>query len=224
VRASLSGFVAAVSLALFVALAIAVETGWVQALDVRLMLAIGANRPPWATHVLQVVSVIGSGAVEIPLGLFLSFHLARIRRRGESVGYASAVLSGWAASALTKVLFQRARPHVIPRLMRGAGWYSFPSGHATLAPLVFGLGALIWASPWSLRVRSALLGAAAALSTVIAYSRVYLGMHWPSDAAGGLLLGTAWAAMWVWWWEHSKRVNRRKVAPEHAGADETAAP
>ena len=147
------------------------------------------------------MSVIGSGALEIPLGLLLSFRLSRVRRRRESVGYASAVLSGWAVSAIAKVLFRRARPRVIPRLMRGAGWYSFPSGHATLAPLVFGLGALIWASPWPARTRAALLAAAALLSILIAYSRVYLGAHWPSDAIGGLLLGTAWAAGWVWWWE-----------------------
>lgn len=203
---------AVISLVLFVALAIAVQAGWTEALDVRLMLAIGTNRPAWATRLLQAASVIGSGAVEIPLGLFLSFQLARIRRRGESAGYASAVLSGWAVSALAKLLFRRTRPRVIPRLMRGAGWHSFPSGHATLAPLVFGLGALIWASPWSTRTRVALLAAAATLSILVAYSRVYLGMHWPSDAAGGLLLGTAWAAMWVWWWERTRILDRRSSA------------
>jgi undecaprenyl-diphosphatase len=179
-------------------------------MDVRLMLAIGAHRPPHLTRLMQTLSVVGSGAVEIPLGLFLSFQLARIRRRKESVGYASAVLSGWAVSAVAKLVFQRARPRVIPRLMRGAGWYSFPSGHAMLAPLVFGLGALIWASPWPARTRGLLLAAAAALSVLIAYSRVYLGSHWPSDALGGLLLGTGWAALWVWRWEQAARRDERR--------------
>jgi undecaprenyl-diphosphatase len=178
-------------------------------LDVRLMLAIGAHRPPHLTTLMQALSVIGSGAVEIPLGLFLSYQLARIRRRKESVGYASAVLTGWAVSAVAKLVFRRARPRVIPRLMRGAGWYSFPSGHATLAPLVFGLGALIWASPWPARTRGLLLASAAALSVMVAYSRVYLGAHWPSDALGGLLLGTAWAAGWVWRWEKRTEKTER---------------
>ena len=191
------------ALALFAALAVAVQLGWAEPVDTRVMLAIAAHRPPGVTQCMRIVSVIGAGWVEIPLGLLLSWSLARVRRRKESAGYAAAVLSGWAVSAIAKVLFRRARPRVIPRLMRGAGWYSFPSGHATLAPLVFGLGALIWASPWPLRARAALLAAAAALSILIACSRVYLGAHWPSDALGGLLLGTGWAALWVWRWERA---------------------
>ena len=188
---------------LFAVLAVAVQLGWAQALDVRLMLDIGRHRPAWATPIMRTASVIGAGAVEIPVGLLLSLRLAMIRRRSEAAGYASAVLSGWALYGLAKYAFQRARPRLIPRLMRGGGWYSFPSGHSTLAPLVFGLGALIWAAPWPRRRRIALLLAAAAVSLLIAFSRVYLGLHWPSDAVGGLLLGTGWAGMWVWGWERA---------------------
>jgi undecaprenyl-diphosphatase len=195
---------------LFAALALAVQLGWTQSLDVRLMLEIGRARPAWATPIMRAASVMGSGAVEIPLGLLLSLRLAMIRRRLEAAGYASAVLSGWALYGLAKFAFRRARPRVIPRLMRGAGWYSFPSGHSTLAPLVFGLGALIWSAPWSRGRRVALLIAAAAVSLLIAFSRVYLGLHWPSDVVGGLLLGTGWAAMWVWWWERAGRREGRK--------------
>ncbi len=208
----MAGIVAWVALLLFAALAMSDQVGWTQALDVRLMLAVGESRPLWATRILRVVSVAGSGAVEIPLGLLLSFRLASIRRRRESAGYAVAVLSGWALYAVAKLTFRRERPHVIPRLMSGAGWYSFPSGHASLAPLVFGLGALIWAAPWPRRDRAALLAAAAALSALIAFSRMYLGMHWATDAVGGLLLGTGWAAAWVWWWE-----RRRSTASAEGG-------
>ncbi|MDQ3137195.1 MAG: phosphatase PAP2 family protein [Gemmatimonadota bacterium] len=200
-------------LLLFAALSVSVCLEWSHALDVRLMLAIGEARPLWATRIMRVASVAGSGAVEIPLGLLISLQLARIRRRRESLGYASAVLSGWALYAVAKLVFQRARPHVIPRLMRGAGWYAFPSGHATLAPLVFGLGALIWAAPWPRRTRAALLAAAAALSVLIAYSRVYLGMHWPSDALGGLLLGTGWAGLWVWSWKREAGAANQATPP-----------
>jgi undecaprenyl-diphosphatase len=154
---------------------------------------------------MRVASVIGSGSVEIPLALLFSLRLAMTHRRPEAAGYTGATLSGWALYGLLKFLFQRARPRVIPRLMRGGGWYAFPSGHASLAPLVFGLGALIWAAPWPRATRLWLLGAASVLSILIAFSRVYLGLHWPSDALGGLLLGTGWAALWVWWWERARQ-------------------
>ena len=202
-------------LVLFAALAVAVQMGWTQALDVRLMLALAPHRPTWSTHIMRAASVLGSGNVEIPLSLLFSLRLAMIRRRSEAAGYASAALSGWALYGLLKFLFQRARPHVIPRLMRGGGWYAFPSGHATLAPLVFGLGALIWSAPWTRATRLALVGAAALLSLLIAFSRVYIGVHWPSDVIGGLLVGTGWAALWVGWWE---RAGQREAPTPSRGA------
>ncbi len=204
-RATRAAALALVCLILFAALAVAVQVGWTQALDTRLMLALGRHRPNWSTQVMRAASFLGSGGVEIPLSLLISLRLAMIRRRSEAVGYASATLSGWALYGLLKYLFHRARPHVILRLMRGGGWYSFPSGHATLTPLVFGLGALIWAAPWPRTTRLALVGAAVLLSLLVAFSRMYLGMHWPSDVIGGLLVGTGWAALWVWWWERAGR-------------------
>jgi undecaprenyl-diphosphatase len=183
--------------------AVAVQSGWTRELDIRVMLAVARERPPWATTIMQAASIIGSGVLEIPLALGVSFRLAMIRRRSEAAGYAAATLSGWALYGGVKFAFRRPRPHVIPRLMSGAGWYSFPSGHSTLAPLVFGLGALIWSAPWPRRARLALLAAAALISLLIGFSRVYLGVHWPTDVAGGLLLGTGWAALWVCWWERA---------------------
>jgi undecaprenyl-diphosphatase len=203
-RATRAAVLALVCFVLFAALAVAVQMGWSQALDLRLMLALAPHRPTWSTHIMRTASFLGSGSVEIPLGLLFSLRLATIRRRPEAAGYASATLSGWALYGLFKFLFQRARPHVIPRLMSGSGgWYAFPSGHASLAPLVFGLGALIWSAPWPRVWRLAMVCAAALLSLLIAFSRVYIGVHWPTDAIGGLLMGTGWAALWVWWWERS---------------------
>jgi undecaprenyl-diphosphatase len=189
-----------VCVALFALLAVAVEAGWTQALDVRLMVAAGRERSDWATTLMRAVSAVGAGKVEIPLALLLSLRLSMIRRRSEAAGYAAATLSGWALYGVAKWSFHRPRPRIIPRLS-DAGWFSFPSGHATMAPLVFGLGLLIWSSPRPRGTRLAMLALAGAASVLIACSRVYLGVHWPSDVVGGLLAGTGWGAMWVWWWE-----------------------
>jgi undecaprenyl-diphosphatase len=189
---------------LFALLAAGVEAGWTRALDQRLMVAAGELRSKDLTAIMLSLSALGAGEIEIPLALLLSLRLSMIRRRSEAAGYAAATLSGWALYGVAKWMFRRPRPSVIQRLS-GSGWFSFPSGHATMAPLVFGLGVLIWSAPWPRATRAALLVAAALLSLVIAFSRVYLGVHWPTDVVGGLLLGSGWAAMWVWWWERAAR-------------------
>ena len=45
-----------------------------------------------------------------------------------------------------------------------------------------------------------MIGGAVLLALLIAFSRVYLGVHYPSDVVGGFLLGTGWSAFWLWWW------------------------
>jgi undecaprenyl-diphosphatase len=176
--------------------------GW----DQQVMLSLARDRRPWLTWWMTVASAAGSGAVEAPLVLLLLYGLVSRQRIAEARGYGSAVLSGWALYALAKLVVHRSRPHVISHLVHGAGWYSYPSGHSMLAPLVFWLGAILWAVPWRRSARWAILVAAILLSAAIGLSRAYLGVHYPTDAIGGLLLGTGWSALWLYWWE------RREVA------------
>jgi undecaprenyl-diphosphatase len=183
-------------------------TGRMDEWDTRVMLPFAAERRPWLTWMMKVLSVAGSGAIEIPLALLLLFGLAVRGRKAEARWYAAAVLSGWALYALAKIAVHRPRPHVITRLMHGAGWYSYPSGHSMLAPLVFGLGIIAWAAPWpSPLLRRGALALAALLAIGVGISRVYVGAHYPSDVIGGLLLGTAWAAFWLVWWERRRKTN-----------------
>ena len=190
--------VGAVLLAIFAWMAMAVRTGALDQRDRDLMLALVAWRTPALTASMRALSWIGSGAFEIPFGLLIFAMSRRAGRRRAAAFYGWVVLSGWALNLLTKELIARARPHVIPRLGGGGGWYSFPSGHAMLAPLVFGLAAVVAAGHCRTRAaRVSLLGGAILLSLAIAFSRVYLGVHYPSDVVAALVAGTGWAAFWL---------------------------
>ena len=168
--------------------------------DTQLMLALAQERRPWLTALMKILSVAGSGLVEFPVAILVLIGLAIRRRKSWAWWYTGAVLSGWALYAVAKIAVHRPRPHVISRLMHGAGWFSYPSGHSMLAPLVFGLGIIAWAAPWpSPLLRRSALALAALLAIGVGVSRVYLGVHYPTDVLGGLLLGTAWSGLWLLW-------------------------
>jgi undecaprenyl-diphosphatase len=189
-------------LVLFFGLTVAVLAGVADTWDRPLMLALAAGREPWLTWWMKFLSIAGSGLIEIPLALLLVLGLVLRKRKVEAWWYAAAALSGWALSGLAKLAVQRPRPHIIPRLMHGGGWFSYPSGHSMLAPIIFGLGIIVWAAPWpSPALRRAALALAALFALGIGFSRVYLGVHYPSDVLGGLLLGIAWSALALLWWE-----------------------
>jgi membrane-associated phospholipid phosphatase len=200
---------AIVCLVLFFGLTAAVVAGVADTWDRTLMLAVAARREPWLTWWMKLLSVAGSGLIEIPLALMLILGLVLRKRKVEAWWYAAAALSGWALSGLAKLAVHRPRPHVIPRLMHGAGWFSYPSGHSMLAPIIFGLSIIVWAAPWpSPALRRAALALAALFALSIGFSRVYLGVHYPSDVVGGLLLGTAWSALALLWWERVREATR----------------
>src|SRR5207253_1546946 len=93
----------------------------------------------------------------------------------------------------TKDLIERARPQVVPRLVVVAG-YSYPSGHSLAsAAMYLTIGILTARHLRSLRDRLILIGTTALLVVMIALSRVYLGVHYPSDVASGVCLGASWA-------------------------------
>jgi undecaprenyl-diphosphatase len=162
------------------------------------MLDLASERAPWLTWWMKLLSVAGSGLIEIPLALLLFLGLVLRKRKPEAWWYTTAALSGWALYALAKLAVHRPRPHVVSRLMHGGGWYSYPSGHSMLAPIVFGLGIIVWAAPWpSAALRRSALMLAALIAIGIGFSRVYVGVHYPSDVVGGLLLGTAWSGFWL---------------------------
>ena len=168
--------------------------------------------PDWLNTAAVDVTSLGSTTVLgiiviLVAGLFLSF-----RRWREAAALLLASGGGLVITDLLKDWFQRDRPpqalHVVQAINA-----SFPSGHATLSATVFlTLGALIAHFAERRRVRVYALAAAVILSAMVGCSRVYLGVHWPTDVLGGWCLGSAWAL--IWWgaaivWE---RITHRRLS------------
>ena len=121
------------------------------------------------------------------------------RRRRQAVVFAASVIIAELLSAGLKHWAGRTRPDLVPHLDLVYS-NSFPSGHSMMSPVVYLTLAGVLAAGERLRAEKALIiGGAALLAAVIGVSRVYLGVHWPTDVLGGWILGLviALAATWA---------------------------
>jgi len=122
----------------------------------------------------------------------IALALLVLRRRNASIVAIVVPLAAFASDAALKLLFHRPRPP--GALIPLPPSYSFPSGHAMVAAATYlTLGLLLSDRLVSPRAKTLCVALAALIAIAIAGSRVYLGVHYPSDVVGGLVLGAAWA-------------------------------
>jgi undecaprenyl-diphosphatase len=113
--------------------------------------------------------------------------------RREATLLALTIALGWLVNTVLKGLIGRARPEIVPHLT-AAGGDSFPSGHSFNSAVVFIAVALAFATLSARQsVRLTIIGSAVAFSLAVAWSRVWLGVHFPSDVIAGWLGGAGWA-------------------------------
>jgi len=129
--------------------------------------------------------------IAVMVGAIIALLFLKLRR--EAFLLALTAISGNIAATQMKLLFARARPETVPHLTQAEGM-SFPSGHSFHSALIYIAIALAFAT-MSARgsVRVTIIGLALAVSLLIAASRVWLGVHYPSDVAAGWLAGAGWA-------------------------------
>lgn len=119
---------------------------------------------------------------------------------------AIAITGGIALSTFLKQGYDRPRPDLVPHgvIVTSA---SFPSGHAMMSAIVYlTLGVLLARTQPSLPLRIYLIALSVVITVLVGVSRVYLGVHWPTDVLAGWTLGAAWALMF---WLIAVKVDRR---------------
>lgn len=154
---------------------------------------LGPRGPELIFESVRDVTALGGVFLRNLFAIAAVVALLFLKLRREAVLYALTVASGWIANTAMKSLVGRERPQIVPHLTE-AGGESFPSGHSFSAAVVY-IGMAIAFAALSKRhsVRYTVIGFAMVLSAMVAWSRVMLGVHFPSDVAAGWLGGAGWA-------------------------------
>ncbi|MBN9621556.1 MAG: phosphatase PAP2 family protein [Actinobacteria bacterium] len=169
-------------------------TNYLTTADLEAVTEVAAGRSAGLTALSHVLSFLGSGYWVTPVTVILCLALFRIGRRLDSVAMALSVIGASALSSADKLLVGRPRPPV--EHLETVTTSSFPSGHSTSAGALYVALLLVFLRGRPRRPAAVAAGIAATLMMVgVALSRVYLGVHYPSDVIAGLLLGSGWSLL-----------------------------
>lgn len=169
---------------------------------------------PMLTAVMKFFTFIGSTSSIVVLSLLVLFFLYKVlKHRSELILFIAVLLGSNILFLSLKLLFHRARPD-FHRLIE-VGGYSFPSGHATNAFALYGLLAfLLWRHipvKWG---RTILILISITMIIAIGLSRIYLGVHYPTDVISGYLAGGFWLAIAIWFYQRyqEKRQTQKTIS------------
>ncbi|MBI4952339.1 MAG: phosphatase PAP2 family protein [Myxococcales bacterium] len=198
----LSVCVLAGGLLVFVVVAGEVSDGSTRSLDQTLLLAFRNPDDPsdpigprWVEEIARDLTALGGVALLTLLSVAVVAHLV-LQKKARAGGFvAVSVLGALALSTVLKSSFDRPRPDLVPHLSHVAS-ASFPSGHSMLSAAVYlTLGALLARFQDNLVQRAHVLAWAVLLTLLVGTSRVYVGVHWPTDVLAGWAAGAAWASL-----------------------------
>lgn len=211
----LAGIVVAGGLWGFVEMAEVARDATAHAFDTDIMLFFReAGRPDqpigplWLQEAVRDITGLGSTIVLIMVTAAAIFYLVLIGRWRQALLVLVAVGGGQVLSSLLKLGIDRPRPDLVPHLVE-VHTLSFPSGHAMMAAITYlTLGSMLASIAPGRSTRIYVLCLAVLITFLVGVSRVYLGVHWPSDVLAGWCAGFAWAMVC---WLIARQVLRRKV-------------
>ncbi|MBX6395022.1 MAG: phosphatase PAP2 family protein [Alicyclobacillaceae bacterium] len=180
----------------FVCLGIAVGAGMTETFDQQILEWFGDRQSERVTQLMKMFTAFGSWVAVLAAFLLVSVWIySRSSWHREFPFLVWSVAGASLLNVLLKWGFQRPRPWY--GLVTADG-YSFPSGHAMEAFVLYGtLGILLWSYVQSPAVKMVLILVLAAVVIAVGISRVYLGVHYPTDVLGGYMAGAAWLSFCV---------------------------
>ena len=151
--------------------------------------------PQWLEVVVRDITALGGLVILGLLTIAACGYLWLTQRHKLALFVAVSIPAGSLLNTLLKEYFTRPRPDIVPH-GTGAALSSFPSGHAMMSAIVFlTLGALLSLSTENTRIKIYILFWSVFLTVIVGISRVYLGVHWPTDIIAGWIAGGTWAVL-----------------------------
>lgn len=151
--------------------------------------------PAWLLEAMRDLTSLGSTLVLVIILTAVLGYLLLAGKRGALFLVLASVVGGQALSTLLKIWFERPRPDLVanaPQVFTA----SFPSGHAMLSAITYlTLGALLMRLETRRGLKAYFLAFSLFLTVIVGVSRVYLGVHWPTDILAGWCVGAAWAIL-----------------------------
>lgn len=186
-------FVAALGVVGFVALASHVQSGTTQAFDDAVIRWMGAHHTKGLDTIMIELTALGTGTVVIMIVAVAALFLVLTSHRYSAILLLASTAGGLVLNNVLKLGFHRPRPAIfLPAVHTISS--SFPSGHAMSAAIVYTTVAYLAARLIKRRwARWLVMTAAFILIALIAISRLYLGVHYPSDVIAGVVIGLGWA-------------------------------
>jgi len=151
--------------------------------------------PAWLEVVVRDITAMGGLLILGLLTVAAAGYLWLSRRHYLALFVTISIPAGSLLNAMLKDLFARPRPDIVPHGTEAA-FSSFPSGHAMMAAVAYlTLGALLSLSTEKTRIKIYILSWSVFLTVLVGISRVYLGVHWPTDIIAGWIAGGTWALL-----------------------------
>ncbi|HKY29098.1 MAG TPA: phosphatase PAP2 family protein [Pyrinomonadaceae bacterium] len=187
------GLVAAAGcLFLFLYLAVEMKAGNTRQFDESALALLNQFASPRLTFFMRIMTYLGSNGFLIFLGTYVVIAFALVRWKRAMVTFLVTMAGAAVLNSTLKMIFGRARPEPFFGILPPAS-YSFPSGHALFSFCFYGVvAAVITARIRGTGKRIAIWIGAFVLVILIGLSRVYLGVHYPSDVVAGYAVGFVW--------------------------------